>query len=643
MIAHVPTGAWIAYLGVAFRVAFGLLYASSAARGLVAPSPVSWSVWTLTTGTACTAGLLAGDTVGVVVAGGAFVWASSTLAAIMVPRVRRWPSQLRALWPTLQLPVRLRRPRPASARGAQWWLDRSCLTVCAFTFVAWWFTQDSVLAIKLSIATDLAAAVPTLVQAWRREETVGAFASAAFAAATTLIVLPLPPTFLVWGYPVYEFWITLSIAAVVWLRGSPVGVHGRRLALSARRRQAVVVGYAAALVSVLGLVSGLLPAPAPALALASAPSAGLPAAPVTVVAAPAALADVANGPAPAVRPVRASTAWPTVRPGAIAVDRTPYAIAITPNGRQAWVTHRETGKVTAIDITTGRAIGTVTVTAGPPQFVAFCPDGRTAYVSIFPTPPTPSPAAAGMPAMPGMTDPAPPAPHMIAVIDTASVTQVGEIRDGIGRRPYPAACSADGRTLVVPSHDDAQLDIVDTATNRVVRTVATAANPHWSAFDKTGHLWVANHDSNVISVYDGLTWTPLGSFPLTLPGQPSCVSPHALAVSPTAPRLAVACFGSDQAWIVDVTTHRPVAVAALGHGANPQAVAWTADGRRLLTADNSSGTVSVIDADTGQRTATLPVESPTSVATTPDGAIALVASLDTATVVALDVAAPYER
>ena len=37
----------------------------------------------------------------------------------------------------------------------------------------------------------------------------------------------------------------------------------------------------------------------------------------------------------------------------------------------------------------------------------------------------------------------------------------------VSSRPYAAACSPDGTQLWVPSHDDARVDVIDTATNQL--------------------------------------------------------------------------------------------------------------------------------------------------------------------------------
>ena len=71
-------------------------------------------------------------------------------------------------------------------------------------------------------------------------------------------------------------------------------------------------------------------------------------------------------------------------------------------------------------------------------------------------------------------------------------------------------------------------------------------------------------------------------------------------------------------------------------GTNPQDVTYSPDGRYVYTANVDSNTVSVVDTETRTVTATIPTDSPTSIAVLPNGRAAYVTNLDTGTLTVLD-------
>ena len=328
----------------------------------------------------------------------------------------------------------------------------------------------------------------------------------------------------------------------------------------------------------------------------------------------------AAAPPPVRRPtaVRASAAIPAVE-AMLPVAPTPGHVQLTPSGRQAWIAHRETGVVSVLDTTLGRIVGTVMVSAGPPRYIAFCPDGRQAFVSV-------SGESGG-------------APNVLAVIDTSTLAQVATIP--VGRRPMAADCSPDGATLVVPSHDEGRLDVIDTGSLQWRGSIPAPPNPHWVTY-AAGRWWSANHESNLVASFDAITLEPVNRTALRMPGVPDGRSPHSIAASPDGTQLAVVTFDSNQLWLLDAATGQVTGVVPVSAG--PQDLAWSPDGVRILTTDVHSHIVSVVDVATGTVTAQIPIgEVPTSVAITPDGATGYVTDLDRGTLAVLDTAAPAER
>ncbi len=591
MLADVPTGAWIIWAGALVTWLCAVPYVVDAWHGRIFPSWVSWSVWTATSGLAAAAALAAGSWLGAAVPAAVFLRCAAILVAL-VHGARR--ARARGL----------RRDPPSR-------LDKACLTACVVIGVVWQATGNPLVALAAAIATDGVAAIPTYRQAWLRQETWGNYAGAAANPLCALLILQ-EPTFADRAYPTYEFAVNIGLVTVVLLRGQPARGHRRAVAPSRWFQAATVAGATAVMAAAVLLAAGALPVPA-------ASTLSRPVVPAAQVLSPAA------PPASTERAVAASAAIPSV--GArLQVPPTPGHVALTPDGRQAWIAHRATGVVSVLDTTTGQVVGQVPIPAGPPQYLTFCPGTGRVYVSVYTTRPD-------MSLVPG-------APNVVAVLDMASISQVAEIP--VHRRPYAADCSDDGSTLVVPSHDDGVLEVIDTATHVVRESVSVPANPHWVTHTPDDRWWTANHESNVVTSYDPVTFAAR-PVPLQLPGVPDGVSPHSIAPSPDGRLLAVTCFDSHQVWIVDAATGQPVrAIPTKGQG--PQDVSWAPDGRRLYTADVHSDLVSVIDPDAGVVTAwPSPGDGPVSVAAAPDGVTAYVATLHDARVTLLDTAVPAER
>src|SRR5437764_7921458 len=57
----------------------------------------------------------------------------------------------------------------------------------------------------------------------------------------------------------------------------------------------------------------------------------------------------------------------------IQVGKTPGFVAVSPNGRHAYIANRNAQVVTVVDTAVNQVTATIPITAGPPQFLAFAP------------------------------------------------------------------------------------------------------------------------------------------------------------------------------------------------------------------------------------------------------------------------------
>jgi YVTN family beta-propeller protein len=365
-------------------------------------------------------------------------------------------------------------------------------------------------------------------------------------------------------------------------------------------RRRLLIAAAAALVLILGVTLGVVLWPDGS----GGPTAGGPAA----GASPSSGGDGAGEPATAPSaPPQVAVPVPSVG-GTIPVGVTPGFVAVTPNGHHLYVANRTAGVVTVVDTAVNQVTATIKIDAGPPQYIAFSPDGRRAYVSVWNDERT---IAA------------------VSVLDTTTNKVVDTIP--VQTRPCLSAVSPDGKWIYVPNHDTNNVSVIDTATDKLVTNFNVAPNPHWVAFSRDGsRAYTANHDSNVVSVIDTATNTVLTTIPTPK-------SPHSIAVHPTRPLLIVATYDANSASVIDTDTNTVVATIAVGKF--PPHAAWAADGRFADSTNNQDNSVSVIDASNWTVTARIPTgASPTSMAVLPDGSRGYVSNLADGTLTVLNLA-----
>lgn len=180
----------------------------------------------------------------------------------------------------------------------------------------------------------------------------------------------------------------------------------------------------------------------------------------------------------------------------IEVGTLPAGIAITPDGRRAYVTNRRDATVSVIDTKTHTVLTTVPVGYHPAN-VAISPDGRRAYVTNF-------------------GDPIPFTESTVSVIDTESNTVVATVPiPGVGPfgpAPLGVAVTPDGAHVYVVNVLVSTVSVIDTATNTVVDTVAVGssplAGPRAVAITPDGaHAYVTIFSDNTVSVIETATNT----------------------------------------------------------------------------------------------------------------------------------------
>jgi YVTN family beta-propeller protein len=314
----------------------------------------------------------------------------------------------------------------------------------------------------------------------------------------------------------------------------------------------------------------------------------------------------AGSPAPTAPPAAAVPVPSLGSP--IDVGNAPNFVVASPSGRQLYIANRDAGVVTVVDTAVDKVTATIPIPAGPPQFLAFSPDGKKVYVSVWNDART---IAA------------------LSVLDTTTNGIVATIP--VRTRPFLAAVSPNNRWIYVPNHDTGTVSVIDSQTDKAVGEFTVPPNPHSVAFTPDGsRLYVADHESNIVSVVDTSSNTVIAQIPVP-------TSPHNVAVHPTRPLAIVASF--DAASVSAIDTNTNAVIATIPVQKQPQHVVFSADGRFVYITNDGDNSISVINVDTFTVTATIPTgPSPTSMAVLPNGRTGYVSDLGGGTLTVLNLA-----
>lgn len=237
--------------------------------------------------------------------------------------------------------------------------------------------------------------------------------------------------------------------------------------------------------------------------------------------------------------------------GTIEVGKDPQGMAITPDGRRLLVCIGDADRVVSIDTRTDRVTGSVPVMK--PHSVAITPDGRTAYVGSQ-QPSSPALVIVNVQRMrqtgkvPIKNVPRALRFHRdgIRLYYTVAASEAVQILNvktkritqaQLGFSPHAIAFTPDGAAAPIVVQGPGDLDIVSTKNNAVLARVPVGKLPHWVAVTPDGrHAYVTNERSNDVSVVDlrarrVTTTFPIGNAPRKIAILPMRASAHDAAVS----------------------------------------------------------------------------------------------------------------
>jgi len=167
----------------------------------------------------------------------------------------------------------------------------------------------------------------------------------------------------------------------------------------------------------------------------------------------------------------------------IPVGDGPFGLAVTPDGSRVFVTDSFDTEVSVIETATNQVVGGVTLD-GNPQGVAITPDGRFAYVTER---------------LVGKPD------GVVQVIDTETLKTVGDPIPG-GEGPVGIEFTPDGRTAFVTDKESDEVLAIDTGTHEVTFIPLAGKSPRGIVVAPDGKkAFVVNLQSGSVSVIDTAT------------------------------------------------------------------------------------------------------------------------------------------
>jgi YVTN family beta-propeller protein len=244
----------------------------------------------------------------------------------------------------------------------------------------------------------------------------------------------------------------------------------------------------------------------------------------------------------------------------IPLDKAPAALALAPDGKHAYVTHPDLGKVSVVDLDERRVIRSLAV-AGSPFGIAVTADGRLfvgdwngAHISVID-------AESEHPATPIVVGRAPAhillAPDekllFVANRESDSVTAVHTSDLAIaatipvGRAPFAMAISPDAVRLYVGNVQNGSVSVIDTARLEIVETLQSGAMPYGAAVTPDGsRTLITNQQASTVSVLERSAKLPAA---IKVGGYP-----EGIAVTSDGTRAYVANWFSDDVSVLDLAT-----------------------------------------------------------------------------------------
>lgn len=249
----------------------------------------------------------------------------------------------------------------------------------------------------------------------------------------------------------------------------------------------------------------------------------------------------------------------------VVVGENPHEVAVTKDGRLAFVANPGSNSVSIVDIATGREQKRLTSPLfGFPHGLAVHPDGRTVYLTSEQK-------------------------RLLIALDVETLEISKQLSTGMDGS-HMVVLSPDGSRAYITDRGSARVTVVDTARWAVVTHVPAGDGVEGIALTPDGKLLVvANRNDGNVHVIDTAT---LQSTATVSVGK----EPVRVACPPGGGIALVSHRASGDVHVIHLATNK--VTARVDVGAEPGGMAFSADGSQVFVANSGAGTVSVLDLKT---------------------------------------------
>jgi len=255
----------------------------------------------------------------------------------------------------------------------------------------------------------------------------------------------------------------------------------------------------------------------------------------------------------------------------IPVGSGPWGVAISPDGKQVYVTNNHGNNVSVIDTASSTVVAAIPVQLSP-FGVAFTPDGTSAYV------------------VNGSS-------NSVSVINVVSQTVVATVPVQSSPVGVAMALTSNGTFAYVTNSTSNTVSVIAVGSEpTVVQTINVGSGPRWVAVSPNSSLaYVENAGSNNVSVISVASNTVAATIPVG-------TSPFGAAFTPDSSSAYVVNSASNTVSVINTASASVVATVA-GFN-NPVHVALSPDGASAYVTNLAANNVSVIATSTNTVTGT---------------------------------------